>query len=180
MAISPPGDIVLSVARAADPAKAAAARARLQAHAAAGKDFSATVDATATQAARAAGTARPDTETRFEAMVLQNFLQSLLPEETSSVYGEGLAGDMWRSMMAQQLSETLAEQGGLGIARRVLSDHTLENDKKVPIGAISSTPEQQEAGKRALLSSALVNEIERQAARTLGIGVGSVHKDEKS
>ncbi|WP_244467982.1 rod-binding protein [Nitratireductor soli] len=173
MAISPPGDIVLNVARAADPAKAAAARARLQAHAGAAAGFSAVFDAGPARSARTTDAARPETETKFEAMILQNFLQSLLPEDTTSLYGEGMAGEMWRSMLAQQLSETLAAQGGLGIASRVLGDHTLDNEKKVPIGAVSSTPEQEEAGKRALLSAALIEEIERRAAKTLGIGAAS-------
>lgn len=180
MAISPPGDIVLNVARAADPQKVAAARARLATHGAVTAGFSATLDATPIQGATVRKPALSPTETKFEAMVLQNFLQSLLPEETSSVYGQGIAGEMWRSMMAEKLSQTLAEQGGLGIASKVLTDYTVEGDKKMPIGAVSTTAEQQEAGKRALMSSALLNEIERQAAKTLGIGVSTARKDDKS
>ncbi|EKF17127.1 rod-binding protein [Nitratireductor pacificus] len=173
MAISPPGDIVLNVVRAADPAKAAAARARLEAHAGTAANFSATFESASLRSARSADSARPEAETKFEAMILQNFLQTLLPEDTTALYGEGMAGEMWRSMLAEKLGDTLAAQGGLGIAGRVLGDHTLENEKKVPIGAVSLTPEQQEAGKRALMSSALITEIERRAAKTLGIGAPS-------
>ncbi len=32
-------------------------------------------------------------------MVLQTFIQNMLPKNTEGVYGEGLSGDMWKSMM---------------------------------------------------------------------------------
>ncbi|WP_367718135.1 rod-binding protein [Nitratireductor sp. GISD-1A_MAKvit] len=168
MAISPPGDIVLNVARAADPAKAAAARERLAARSDTAANFSTVIDHQSAGVSRSDANPPSEVEKKFEAMVLQNFMQSLLPEETSAVYGEGLAGEMWRSMLAQQLSETLAEKGGIGIARNVLRDYTVENEKRVPVGAVSSTPEQEEAGRRTLMSTAMVEEIERHTARTLG------------
>ncbi|MFC5585267.1 rod-binding protein [Nitratireductor kimnyeongensis] len=180
MAISPPGDIVLNVARAADPTKAAAAKERLQAQSGVTASFSAVFDENPVQASKANANAPSDVERKFEAMVLQNFMQSLLPEETSAVYGEGLAGEMWRSMLAQQLSETLAEKGGIGIARSVLRDYTVENEKPVPIGAVSQTPEQEEVGKRALLSTAMVEEIQRETAKTLGVNTASASRDKDS
>jgi Rod binding domain-containing protein len=62
----------------------------------------------------------PDTFVKFEAMVLQSFLQNMLPEEGDSVFGSGLSGEMWRGMLAQQLGEVMARRGGIGIAERVL------------------------------------------------------------
>ncbi len=180
LAISPPGDIVLNVARAADPAKAAAAKERLQAKSGVTASFSAVFDSNSVQTSKASANAPSDVEKKFEAMVLQNFMQSLLPEETSAVYGEGLAGEMWRSMLAQQLSETLAEKGGIGIARNVLRDYTVENEKPVQIGAVSQTPEQEEIGKRALLSTAMVEEIQREAAKTLGVNTAPTGGDKDS
>ena len=35
----------------------------------------------------------PDSLQRFEAMVLQTFLQNMMPKETAAVYGQGMAGD---------------------------------------------------------------------------------------
>ncbi|WP_295806229.1 rod-binding protein [uncultured Nitratireductor sp.] len=180
MAISPPGDIVLNVARAADPAKAAAAKERLEAKSGVSASFSTVIDTRPISPMKAGANAPSDVEKKFEAMVLQNFMQSLLPEETSAVYGEGLAGEMWRSMLAQQLSETLAEKGGIGIARNVLRDYTVENEHRVPVGAVSQTPEQQEAGRRALLSTAMVEEIERHAAKTLGGNPTPTRNDKES
>ena len=110
MAISPPSDIVLDVARAAEPTTLETARARLA---------SRTVAATAGLAgAFSLGDLRnsplageisrrlqttPKPYVDFEAMVLQTFVQSMMPNEAEDVYGEGMAGDMWKSMMSQQL-----------------------------------------------------------------------------
>lgn len=56
---------------------------------------------------------------RFEAVVLQNFIEAMLPDDASSVYGEGLSGEMWKSMMSEKIAEEFASQGGLGIAERI-------------------------------------------------------------
>lgn len=56
---------------------------------------------------------------RFEALVLQNFIEAMLPDDASSVYGEGLPGEMWKSMMSEKIAEEFASQGGLGIAERI-------------------------------------------------------------
>lgn len=56
---------------------------------------------------------------RFEAVVLQNFIAAMLPEDAGSVYGTGLSGDMWKSMMSEKLAGEFARQGGLGIAERI-------------------------------------------------------------
>ncbi|MFP1633710.1 rod-binding protein [Zhengella sp. ZM62] len=84
-------------------------------------------DGVAWQAAlsgQAAGTAKaPDAGMaamqRFEALVLQNFIEAMLPDDASSVYGKGLSGEMWKSMMSEKIAEEFASQGGLGIAERI-------------------------------------------------------------
>src|SRR5690606_36863105 len=59
---------------------------------------------------------------RFEAMVLQTFIQNMLPRDSASVYGKGMAGDMWKSLLAEKDAEVMAERGGIGIAYRVLGE----------------------------------------------------------
>jgi len=54
---------------------------------------------------------------QFEAFLLRNAFESMLPPADGGAYGKGLAGDMWRSMAADQLATTLAESGGIGVAR---------------------------------------------------------------
>lgn len=56
---------------------------------------------------------------RFEAVVLQNFIAAMLPDDAETVYGAGLSGDMWKSMMSEKIADQFARQGGLGIAARI-------------------------------------------------------------
>ena len=165
MAISPPGDIILEVARAADPEKVDAARARLQSLA---RTAAPAFDQAGFAGIRREPPARadmPEHFVQFEAMILQNFLETMLPKEGDAVFGKGLSGEMWRSVLAQQLGETMARRGGIGIADRVLGDHYLEDGKIMPVAGISG--QEPEAATQAALSAALVEELERQATKTL-------------
>ena len=96
MAISPPGDIVLDVMKAADPAAVETARAKLASMTSRAQETVFSVSgATASHGrsgAPAAANTQPEAFAKFEAMVLQTFLQSMLPKDTESVYGGGMAG----------------------------------------------------------------------------------------
>ncbi|RWO96952.1 rod-binding protein, partial [Mesorhizobium sp.] len=70
---------------------------------------------------------------KFEAMVLQTFIQNMLPKDTEGVYGKGLAGDMWKSQLAERVADVMAERGGIGIAKSMLADHYLEGKRVVPV-----------------------------------------------
>jgi len=168
LAISPPSDIVLDVARAVDPEKLEAARARLANRttaAAAGltEAFSAgdlrnsplAVDASA-------GSETPETYRNFEAMVLSTFVQSMMPKEAGAVYGEGMAGDMWKSLMSQQLGTVMAGRGGIGIADHLIKDRYYDGDHKVAMSGVSAGPEQARHDQEKSLSSALVLELQRR------------------
>lgn len=125
MAISPPGDLVLDVVRAADPAKVREAHRNLLEKStagtstafdlAAGRPVGADVRAGDTESV-------PQSYRDFEAMVLQTFIQSMLPKDATNTFGEGTAGDMWKGMMAEQLGRALSEGGGIGIARQLAED----------------------------------------------------------
>lgn len=125
MAISPPGDLVLDVVRAADPAKVREAHRNLLEKSAegaqtafdlaAGRPIGATVQAVDADSV-------PQSYREFEAMVLQTFIKSMLPEDATNTFGEGTAGDMWKGMMAEQLGRAVAEGGGVGIARQLAED----------------------------------------------------------
>jgi hypothetical protein len=47
----------------------------------------------------------------------------LLPKDTGEVFGQGMAGGMWRSMLAEQVSMQIAKSGKLGLARRLFATH---------------------------------------------------------
>jgi peptidoglycan hydrolase FlgJ len=144
MVFNPRTDVVLEVASAADPSRAGLAAQRLNAIAGSNvpaADFAADLDraspASATSAPLAsaadarAGLAEaaggPDklrqAKTQFEAMMLNSFVGELLPKDSGEVFGQGMAGDMWRSMLAEQVSTQIAKSGKLGLARRLFATH---------------------------------------------------------
>lgn len=137
MAITPPSDIVLDVARAADPETYRAAVERLT-HLRATAAASTATFMPATQApagptnvtGAAAATnldagvgAQPrrrlDAYGQFESFVLQSFVQSMLPKNATNVFGKGSAGEFWKSMLAEKMGDELARSGQVGIARRL-------------------------------------------------------------
>lgn len=171
MAIPATVDLVMDVVRAADPTAVEAARsklANLSARATAGGQFR-VESGTAT----GQGPAKtPEAFAKFEAMVLQTFLQSMLPKDTESVYGGGVAGEMWQSMLAEQLGNVMAKRGGIGIADRILSDHYREGEKIVPIQGVSSDQGKQERASSELLATAMVQEVQRSIATALDRELG--------
>jgi Rod binding domain-containing protein len=168
VAISPPSDLVLDVVKAADPSDVQAAQEKLAANRAAfaatslaenGNGFASTVDALNNTAGsqaglgnadnRAAPTKVPAAYHKFEAMMLQNFVKNMLPN-SDTLYGKGSAGEIWKGMMAEQLGNTIAKNGGIGIAEQMYKDQlskmrnagainsaTNENDKKMALSAIT-------------------------------------------
>jgi peptidoglycan hydrolase FlgJ len=54
---------------------------------------------------------------QFEAMILRSFVEEIMPKATPSLYGEGTAGEVWRSMQADYMSQEIAKSGGVGIAK---------------------------------------------------------------
>lgn len=56
---------------------------------------------------------------KFEAFVLQMFVESMLPKDANNVFGKGTAGTVWRSMLAEQISNEMAKGNGVGIARQL-------------------------------------------------------------
>lgn len=136
MAINPPTDIIFEVAKAADPNKVAAAEQRLRSLAgarasSAGGAFAVHLEQAAA-ATRSAGSSASGPGARahhveedFEAVLLNSFVGEMLPKSSESVFGGGMAGDMWRSMLSDQVSRQIAKSGQLGIARRLFASHPL-------------------------------------------------------
>jgi hypothetical protein len=153
VAIAPPSDIVLDVARAADPERyrqAVDELSRLRATAAAAAETAAASGVSASSGpsnaaptGTSAGSAAPpgrrrlDAFGQFESFILQSFLQSMLPTGATNVYGRGTAGSVWRSMLAEQLGNQLAGSGQIGIARH-LSNSVAARQAAEPAGAATA------------------------------------------
>ncbi len=81
-----------------------------------------------------------DVPKEFEAFVLQTFIQDMLPKNAEGVYGTGIAGDIWRSMLSEQLANEVADRGGIGIADQVRASEAIKAMQgPLPTGG-SATP----------------------------------------
>jgi peptidoglycan hydrolase FlgJ len=60
---------------------------------------------------------------KFEAFILQTFVETMLPKESEEVFGKGTAGSVWKSMLAEQLGNQLAKGKGIGIAKQLAAAH---------------------------------------------------------
>ncbi len=148
MAFNPRSDVILEVLNAADPARASLAAERLSALAgsnAPSGDFAASLAKAAASTpaasplpvegladARSRLAVIPDptdkaarAKVEFEATLLNSFVGELLPKDAPGVFGEGSAGDMWRSMLSEQISQQIAKSGALGLGRRLFATHDL-------------------------------------------------------
>ncbi len=133
MSIKPPSDIVLDVARAADPARLREAARRLgaEATASAGADFGAAMQG-AREAAPAPASARetlaalstpsphptaatpaetPQAYRDLEAFFLRTAFDTMLPASSRTGAGSGV----WKSMLADALATETARAGGIGL-----------------------------------------------------------------
>ena len=145
MGFNPTTDVVLDVLNAADPARASLAAERLQALAsgAPASDFTLDLDKAAAAAAKAPqppglanarrafanATVASDPEAKakveFEAMTLNSFVGEMLPKDSTALFGQGTAGEIWRSMLSEQISRQVAKSGELGLSRRLFATHGL-------------------------------------------------------
>lgn len=186
MAISPPSDLVLDVVRAADPTQVQAAQEKLKANRAAfratsladaGKGFASVLGA-ANSAEFDAGVSRAGTKKvdsaevpkayrDYEAVFLQNFMKSMMPEDTEEVFGKGLAGDMWKSMQAEHIGQAIADSGGVGIAEQMYTQQLNRMQRHMQQSAAN------EDERQTALS--LVRDLERRT-----FGVSQIDENDKS
>ncbi|TWD55402.1 rod binding protein [Agrobacterium vitis] len=175
VAISPSSDLVMDVVRAADPSAMAEAQQKLQSAKAslqasrlneknAGFEVamntmnSAAADAglgnRATNAIKTEDIPKPYRQ--YEGVVLQNFISSMLPKDSEAVFGKGNAGEIWKSMMAEQIGNTIAERGGLGIAKQMYAEELSKIRNKGAQNVTTGAADKH-------LSQLRLDEIERKA-----------------
>ncbi|KQT45163.1 hypothetical protein ASG43_12785 [Aureimonas sp. Leaf454] len=58
-------------------------------------------------------------EKQFESFMLRSFVEEMLPSENSAFFGDGTAGNIWKSMLAERIGEEMAAAGGIGIAEMI-------------------------------------------------------------
>ncbi len=175
MAISPSSDLVMDVVRAADPSTLAEAQQKLQSakaslQATRLKDKNAGFEVamnTMNSAAANAGLANratsdiktqdiPKPYRQYEGVILQNFISGMLPKDSEAVFGKGNAGEIWKSMMAEQIGNTISERGGLGIAKQMYAEELSKIRNKGAQNITTSATDKN-------LSQMRLDEIERKA-----------------
>jgi len=138
VSITPASDLVLDVAMAADPAKRWAATEKL----ATGGTVSPVERTSFDLVLESAVSNAPDSRSNLhspsttsanpqksrdegakaykglEQLVLKNLLETLLPKNSSVLFGSSTAGEVWRSMLADQLASEFGKTVDLGCARR--------------------------------------------------------------
>ncbi len=61
-----------------------------------------------------------DVGQQFEALYLRQMLEEWMPKDSESLFGEGTAGSVWRSMLADNMATTLSKSGTIGIAQMIM------------------------------------------------------------
>jgi flagellar protein FlgJ len=56
---------------------------------------------------------------QFEAQVISTFIEQMMPESSANNFGSGTAGNVWRSILSEQIANQVAKAGGLGIRQKV-------------------------------------------------------------
>ena len=138
MSIRPVSDIVLEVAMAADPAKYQAATEKLSPAGTVtqtqSRSFESILKNTVAKipdtwknfgpsslaASRLPNQTNASTRAYkgLEQLVLKNLVENMLPKDSPALFGSSTAGDIWRSMLADQLASEIGSTVDLGSARR--------------------------------------------------------------
>ncbi|MTI16758.1 hypothetical protein E1162_05860 [Rhodobacteraceae bacterium RKSG542] len=66
----------------------------------------------------------------LEAAILHTLVESMMPKDMASIYGGGTAGNTYKSMLAEQLANKIADSGGIGLADMLVTDELLNQSAK--------------------------------------------------
>jgi hypothetical protein len=172
VSIKPVSDILLDVARAADPVKSLMATERLtglrSTEIGSNSGFATAIKATAAEGAverapteprdqlalmgatsprtRAPVDARTKAYKGLEQLVLQSLVENMLPKDAGEIFGHGAAGDIWRSMLAEQLATQIGKNVDLGLVKAA----------SIGGGAIAPSPESEGGARGINANDALV------------------------
>jgi flagellar protein FlgJ len=199
VSISPPSDILLGVAHAADPQKYRAAVNKLaRASGASPSEAESALQAAIGEAvssapvkfaAKAIGTdpsgrihsafahdavgrAKKDPNKDFEAFFLQTAIQSMLPKEGKALFGTGPAGEIWKSILAEQIARELSQSTSFGIAEQI-AEHAKTKKKDSGEAAAAAGLAPDHAGPEQLGGTARITELRRLLSAEGQIALGA-------
>jgi len=182
MAINPPSDLVLDVARAADPQAYRMASDRLKSMAPATdvafsnvaadpvqdkfSSVSHSLSAGVSMNSQAQSPAN-SAYRKFEAFMLQSFVQSMFTSDASATFGKGIAGEYWKSMLSEAMANKMADNGGVGVARlleeQAMRKQQANNSATLALGGV--TADLGEGLSENSVSKDIIHSFERQLIR---------------
>jgi flagellar protein FlgJ len=115
----------------------------------------------------------PDVYTKFEAFLVQTFVESMLPSDAPNVFGSGTAGKIWKSMLAEHLANEIAKSTAFGIADRIAKHR--ESGKGDAPGAAAAL--RQEASASDAKTSAVVDPHSLLSAPAQSLAALSARRD---
>lgn len=140
MAVDFPTDLILDVARAADPQRVRSVTARLEGAASAGD--AATVISDAAKLGSGLSRVRQDNDAHevakeFEALLVSNMINTMMGESEDSFFGGGFAGGVWKSMMAEQVAKQVVKTADFGVADKVTKYMVREGDEIAAVSGVN-------------------------------------------
>lgn len=74
----------------------------------------------------------PDAYVQFEALLLQNTVEAMMPKDSEAMFGSGTAGMIWKSMLAEKVAAEIARTGTLGIAKQIAAGEAVRSAAAAP------------------------------------------------
>lgn len=74
----------------------------------------------------------PDAYVQFEALLLQNMVEAMMPKDSEAMFGSGTAGMIWKSMLAEKVAAEIARTGTLGIAKQIAAGEAARSAAAAP------------------------------------------------
>ena len=75
---------------------------------------------------------------QFEAVLLQNMVENMMPKDSEAMFGSGTAASMWKSMLAEKISAEIARAGTVGLAKQIAAGQAAISGAKAPAELKSS------------------------------------------
>lgn len=170
MAVDFPSDLILDVARAADPQRARSVETRLSG--AAGASDASSILSEASKIGRHLsrvhqGKDAHEAAKEFEALLVANMITDMMGEEGEEFFGGGFAGGVWKSMMAEQIASQVVKTADFGVAEKISNYFVRSGEDVAAISGINdaeATPKETRAIDAARTGT---NEISRDFIRKM-------------
>lgn len=139
MAVEFPSDLILDVARAADPVRARKTVAALSGGVDAPASAGSAARTPGAQFTRAAQTKDVGSVAKqFEAFLVTNMVSTMMPgDDDEGYFGGGFAGGVWKSMMAEQIANQAVKTTDFGVASKISQYFTTDGKTVEPMSGVN-------------------------------------------